>query len=95
MDTSQLSTPDRSKRSFDSDEELGRSRMGHGDWEFLVGTAISVYQNSGGGNNNWSAFEEQRTRFGQPTIEVSTHLNPGACCLALRLTWQSWSQGTV
>ena len=42
------------------------------DWEFLVGTAISVYQNSGGGGsrNNWSEFENQRTRFGLPTIEV-------------------------
>lgn len=42
------------------------------DWEFLVGTAISVYQNSGGGGsrNNWSEFENQRTRLGLPTIEV-------------------------
>lgn len=42
------------------------------EWEFLVGTAISVYQNSGGGGsrNNWSEFENQRTRFGLPTIEA-------------------------
>ena len=41
------------------------------EWEFLVGTAISVYQNSGGDNNNWWRYERQRTRFGKPTIDVS------------------------
>lgn len=67
-----MASPDHSRRSADSDEELGRNKLrGDKDWEFLVGTAISVYQNSGGGGNNWSQFEEQRTRFGQPTIEVS------------------------
>lgn len=54
--------------------------MGNSDWEFLVGTAISVYQNSGGGGNNWSEFENQCTRFGQPTIEVTTlPLGLGRC----------------
>ena len=66
-----MASPVHSRRSADSDEELGRSKIRDDkDWEFLVGTAISVYQNSGGGGNNWSQFEEQRTRFGQPTIEV-------------------------
>ncbi|KAK9917329.1 hypothetical protein WJX75_003166 [Coccomyxa subellipsoidea] len=70
MHTPAMSSPDQSRRSFDSDEEIGRSTsVGNSDWEFLVGTAISVYQNSGGGGNNWSEFENQCTRFGQPTIE--------------------------
>ena len=43
------------------------------EWEFLVGTAISVYQNSGGDNNNWWRYERQRTCFGKPTIDVSSH----------------------
>ena len=42
-----------------------------GDWDFYVGTAISVYQNSGGDNNNWWRYERQRTRLGRPTIDVS------------------------
>ncbi|KAK9868650.1 hypothetical protein WJX84_001643 [Apatococcus fuscideae] len=38
------------------------------DWHFLVGAALSVYQNAGGSNTNWSAFENKRTMFGQPFI---------------------------
>ncbi|KAK9829708.1 hypothetical protein WJX72_007458 [[Myrmecia] bisecta] len=30
--------------------------------------AISVYQNSGGANTNWSEFEQQKKAFGRPTI---------------------------
>lgn len=37
---------------------------------FLVGVAISVYQNSGGPGTNWEAFEDQKTLFGQPVIKV-------------------------
>ncbi len=74
MHTPVTASPDHSRRSFDSDEELGRNTVGGQDWEFLVGTAISVYQNSGGGGNNWSEFENQTTRFGQPTIEVGHQL---------------------
>ena len=38
--------------------------------EFLVGVAMSVYQNSGGADNNWEAFENMKGWFGQPTIKV-------------------------
>ena len=38
------------------------------DWKFLVGAALSVYQNAGGSNTNWSDFEGKRNIFGQPTI---------------------------
>ena len=31
--------------------------------DFLCGTAISVYQNSGGPDSNWGAFENQRRWF--------------------------------
>jgi hypothetical protein len=61
-----------SRTSIDSDEELGRYGGAHGEWEFLVGTAISVYQNSGGDHNNWSEFEKGRSRFGTPAIDVRT-----------------------
>lgn len=39
-------------------------------WKFLVGVAISVYQNSGGPNNQWERFEHQKKCFGRPTIAV-------------------------
>lgn len=48
---------------------------------FLVGVAISVYQNSGGPGSNWEAFEDQKTMFGQPVIKVLrilTYLSPQA-----------------
>lgn len=53
--------------------EAGSNAKDGLEWEFLVGTAISVYQNSGGDNNNWWRYERQRTRFGKPTIDVSRH----------------------
>ena len=60
-------------KEFDGPLESARD-LAHGSrgWEFLVGTAISVYQNAGGGGsrNNWSEFENGRTRFGLPTIEA-------------------------
>ena len=42
------------------------------DWHFHVGVAISVYQNSGGPNNQWERFEHQKKLFGRPTIAVSS-----------------------
>ena len=58
---------------FDGLESARDMAHGERDWEFLVGTAISVYQNAGGGgsHNNWSDFETKRNRFGQPTIQVT------------------------
>jgi len=35
---------------------------------FLVGVAISVYQNSGGPGTNWEAFEDQKTWLGSSVI---------------------------
>ena len=42
--------------------------MGEQDWQFLVGAALSVYQNAGGSNTNWSNFEGKKNSFGKPTI---------------------------
>ncbi|KAK9837706.1 hypothetical protein WJX74_003498 [Apatococcus lobatus] len=38
------------------------------EWQFLVGAALSIYQNSGGRNTNWSDFEGKKNSFGRPTI---------------------------
>ena len=65
-------TPD-SKRSQALKSDSGLDGSGDDGWDFLVGTAISVYQNSGGDNNNWWRYERQRTRLGRPTIDVSAH----------------------
>ena len=65
-------TPD-AKRPQATIPDDGVDSAMDGDWEFLVGTAISVYQNSGGDNNNWWRYERQRTRLGQPTIDVRQH----------------------
>ena len=45
---------------------------------FLVGTAISGYQNSGGEDTNWSEFELKRTGNGQPTIKGGVSCGNGA-----------------
>ncbi len=45
---------------------------------FLVGTAISVYQNSGGTDSNWSEFELKRTGNGKPTIKGGVTCGNGA-----------------
>lgn len=46
---------------------------------FLVGTAISVYQNSGGINTNWSEFETKRTgQNSRPTIKGGVTCGKGA-----------------
>ena len=45
---------------------------------FLVGTAISVYQNSGGRNTNWSEFEARNTGKGTPTIKGGSQCGKGA-----------------
>ncbi len=45
---------------------------------FLVGTAISVYQNSGGDDTNWSQFEAKRTGNGRPTIKGGVTCGKGA-----------------
>jgi len=45
---------------------------------FLVGTAISVYQNSGGTDTNWSEFELKRTGNGKPTIKGGVTCGKGA-----------------
>lgn len=45
---------------------------------FLVGTAISVYQNSGGTDTNWSEFELKRTGNGKPTIKGGVSCGEGA-----------------
>ena len=65
-------TPDGKKRSQAVKSDSALDGAADGGWDFLVGTAISVYQNSGGDNNNWWRYERQRTRLGRPTIDVST-----------------------
>ena len=45
---------------------------------FLVGTAISVYQNSGGTDTNWSEFETKRAGTGTPTIKGGVTCGKGA-----------------
>ena len=45
---------------------------------FLVGTAISVYQNSGGTDTNWSEFEQKRNANGKPTIKGGVACGRGA-----------------
>lgn len=37
--------------------------------DFLCGVALSVYQNSGGADTNWEAWENKRSMF-MPTIAV-------------------------
>ena len=37
---------------------------------FWVGPALSVYQNAGGPNTNWSEYETHRNHLGQPVIEA-------------------------
>ncbi len=39
---------------------------------FWVGPALSVYQNAGGPNTNWSDYETHRNHLGQPVIEART-----------------------
>ena len=39
---------------------------------FWVGPALSVYQNAGGPNTNWSEYETHRNHLGQPVIEART-----------------------
>ena len=68
-------TPD-GKRSQALKSDSGLDGSGDEGWDFLVGTAISVYQNSGGINNNWWRYERQRTRLGRPTIDVSASISP-------------------
>ena len=60
---------------------------------FLVGVAISVYQNSGGPGTNWEAFEGTRNILGQPMIEVNdspsrprSACNLAACTITSSLT---------
>lgn len=48
----------------------GRSAGQEDEWRFLVGTALSVYQNAGAYNTNWSNFEQTKNVFGKPVIEV-------------------------
>lgn len=43
---------------------------------FLVGTAISTYQNSGGPGTNWSDFEEQTYKGASRIFEVSNGTRP-------------------
>ena len=45
---------------------------------FLVGTAISVYQNSGGMDTNWSEYEARNTGKGRPTIKGGSQCGKGA-----------------
>ena len=45
------------------------------DKDFLVGVAISVYQNSGGPGTNWEAFESARGWFGKGYIEVEPYFD--------------------
>eukprot|EP00884_Botryococcus_braunii_P018477 jgi/Botrbrau1/5312/Bobra.0391s0024.1 len=48
-----------------------------GQWHFLVGTALSVYQNAGGINTNWSNFEQTKNWLGQPVIEGGDQCGDG------------------
>lgn len=53
-------------------QEVSRTIEGgdEDDWSFDCGVAISVYQNSGGTNNQWESFERQKRWFGRPAIKV-------------------------
>lgn len=51
---------------------------------FWVGPALSVYQNAGGPNTNWSEYETHRNHLGQPVIEASAKL-----LFLLLAAWQS------
>ena len=42
------------------DEAVSSGAAATDDWQFHVGVAISVYQNSGGANNQWETFERQK-----------------------------------
>lgn len=53
----------------------------HTDEPFLIGTAISVYQNSGGAGTNWSTFESATYKNGKPRIQASC-TRPGHACEA-------------
>lgn len=70
------------------------------EWKFLMGTALSVYQNAGGINTNWSTFEQRKNWLGQPVIEVGFHgiAVPFGCspastdralhCLSVHMLWR-------
>lgn len=62
---------DRPSKADKDTEQAVTSGNPLADWKFLVGVAISVYQNSGGPNNQWERFEHQKKWFGRPTIAVS------------------------
>jgi hypothetical protein len=67
---------------------IGGQTVQSGDrWRFLVGTALSVYQNAGGSNTNWSNFEQTKNWLGQPVIEVTVQSLPSSaiCHVSLRL----------
>ena len=54
------------------------------DQDFLCGIALSVYQNSGGQDTNWEAWENRRYMF-QPTIAVRHGTNHvSASCSQIR-----------
>lgn len=56
------------------------------EWQFLVGAALSVYQNSGGSHTNWSDFEGKKNSFGQPTI------HQGECCGDANGFWDRYEE---
>jgi len=47
---------------------------------FLVGTAISVWQNSGGEPTNWATWAAKRNILGMSTIKNGDKVLPGSCC---------------
>ena len=51
------------------------------DGDFLVGTAISVWQNSGGGPSNWETWQNSKNAFGLSPIEGGdkVHVRLVAC----------------
>lgn len=62
----------------------------HADpWKFLMGTALSVYQNAGGVDTNWSTFEQRKNWLGQPVIEVRRS-RAMSCAIGCSSSFSRW-----
>ena len=57
---------------------------------FLVGTAISVWQNSGGEPTNWATWAGKRNMFGWSTIKCGDKASGSPCRVHERLRSSGW-----